>query len=115
MIRHVRGINMKKSEKAIGFGIIVILLGVSVFLVLNPAKNSVKMPPPRETIVLDRQETVDYHKRRELWIEEMHAASPEINWRLMDQETRNAKAARKALGGDSSSGAIIRGSSRCGM
>jgi len=47
---------------------------------------------PRPTVILpSMDEDEDFHKEKEFWIESMHKTAPGVDWRAIDEETRQSK------------------------
>ena len=77
--------------------ILLPLLGLIAILttipwLLDNISNQQKLPPPIETIIVDREE---HHDKKLEWIEQMHRSAPEDNWRKMDMDYRLAHAPEK--------------------
>jgi len=75
-------------------GMVILLSSVTVFTSRLLHKKEI-LPRPYETLILDREEEHDLGGKLE-WIEQMHRTAPGDNWRLMDQQYRFSRQAKRA-------------------
>lgn len=86
-----------------------IVFALAVILVMNDhfeEKNQKHQPQPFETIILDKEKE-DGGKSRKEWIEQMHKAAPDVNWKKADLETRIKKAEYRKTLSKQKDGSII--------
>jgi photosystem II stability/assembly factor-like uncharacterized protein len=75
--------------KSLKLSLIVISISFVVFVLFNiNNENIIKHPPSTE---FGNEDEIDFMKKKEKWIAEMHRAAPGVNWKLIDQETREQK------------------------
>ena len=58
-------------------------------------------PMPTETIVLQTEEDSEGQLKRDEWIEQMHRAAPETNWRKLEYQTQVQRAEKRARAANS--------------
>jgi len=63
---------------------------MTLFIYKFNLKQQCKIPKPTD-YMLQKKARKEFTKRRREWIERMHRTAPGVNWRRMDQETRQRK------------------------
>jgi len=73
---------------------LIVISSLFVALILFKLNNENKVKHPRAT-EYGNEEEIGFKEKRDKWIEEMHRAAPGVNWREIDQETREQKSKDK--------------------
>ena len=75
---------MKRASIILSIVVVIGVISVSLLMTTSEIQNSV-LPAPTNTIIVDEEDEQNYEDRLE-WMNSMHNAAPDRNWRKMDRD-----------------------------